>query len=314
MKDLALKVFSLLVAILLAYFVISDRNASLLSVMLPVEIKNVPDDMVVVAPSVKQAQLTLRGPTFDLNRLATNPPLLSLNLPKGVQKRYLANLREISLPLPAYVRVVRIEPAQLEIELDKVSRRELPVELRRIGELKPELKLQSIEISPKQVLVKGPQAEVESLKHIDTEPLDLSLITESTSLDLDLVTTSPYAELADKSVKVSINVEMPSAKRHFKGLEIEIRTHAGNFVVLNPSLADIEVRGAPDLIQNLKAGDIVPFVRPETLAGGAPGNMHVANVQVDLPRNVSLVSVVPEQLEVYQGEDAKAYQRQRRKK
>ena len=74
--NLLLKLVSLLAAILLAYSVHSDRNTSVLSFNVPIEIKNPPDDKVLVKPTRRLAQVTVRGPSFLVGPLVSSPPPL----------------------------------------------------------------------------------------------------------------------------------------------------------------------------------------------------------------------------------------------
>ena len=85
-QHLPLKIASLFIALILAYAVHSAGNASVVSLYVPVEIKNIPDDKVVVSPTKRSVQITIRGPSFLIGPIASSPPSLRARLPDEVTR------------------------------------------------------------------------------------------------------------------------------------------------------------------------------------------------------------------------------------
>ena len=107
-KDIPLKLASLFIALVLAYGVHSARNSSVVSLFVPLEIKNTPEDRVVVKPVKRGAQVTLRGPSFLVGPLASSPPPLRVKLPDGIEERASVSFRAADLTLPPSIEVLSI--------------------------------------------------------------------------------------------------------------------------------------------------------------------------------------------------------------
>ena len=119
-QHLPLKIASLFIALILAYAVHSAGNASVVSLYVPVEIKNIPDDKVVVSPTKRSVQITIRGPSFLIGPIASSPPSLRARLPDEVRDRAIVNFQPIDLNLPRSIEVLSIEPSRMELGLEAV--------------------------------------------------------------------------------------------------------------------------------------------------------------------------------------------------
>jgi YbbR domain-containing protein len=261
-RNIPLKVASLFIAVVLAYGVHSARNSSVVSLFVPLEVKNTPEDRVIVKPVKRGAQVTLRGPSFVVGPLASAPPSLRVKLPDDSEDRVTVSLRAADLSLPPSIEVLSIEPSQMEFILEPIERQELQVTVPRVGQLAKELVLEGLEVLPKTVSVKGPRSELKGLKVIETEPVDLASLDRSTELALNLRTPGGSVVPSVKSVVVRLAVGEQPTQRSFLQVPVEVHTQSGaGAVSVVPSVVSLSVSGSPSALANIKIEELSPFIR-----------------------------------------------------
>lgn len=206
MHDLKLKLLALLIALGLAVFVSSTRNFSVVTVVAPVGVKNLPDDRVILMPADLQAQVTLRGPSFLLSRVFSSPPRFEILLPDNVQARHRAVLPIADLNLPSSVQVEKVQPSEIEFLFDRLIETSLKVEVPLVGSVQSGFRLEGIEIEPPAVPVSGAATELRGLKSIQTTPLILQDMAGNAQEELRLKLPGRFTRSRRESVIVRIRV------------------------------------------------------------------------------------------------------------
>lgn len=290
-RNFPLKALSLLIALLLAYAVHSAGNASVVSLFVPLEVKNAPEDKVLVKPTKRGVQVTLKGPSFLVGPLASSPPALQARLPDNVDDRVIVSLKASDISLPHSVEVLSIEPQQVELFFDSIERREVKIEVPRFGQLASSLVLEGIEVTPKTVTVKGPRSEVKQLKAIETEPVNVSEISQTTELTRQLRSPGSSISLSSSSVTARVMVGQIPSQLQFLARPVEVRISRGlgSFVV-DPSEVSVTVSGPPEKIMKFSASDVIPYVRMSELPKDLSAKL---KVQADVPESVKVLAIDP---------------------
>jgi YbbR domain-containing protein len=306
-----LKIISLVVALLLAYAVHSARNASVVSLFVPIEVKNAPEDKAIVKPAKRGVQLTLKGPSFLIGQVASSPPALKIKLPDTGEDRVAVTLRRTDVTLPASIEVLSIEPSQIEFVFEPLERQDLRVEVPRIGQLARELVLESIEVAPKIVTVRGPRSEVKALKSIESEPLNLSDIDSSTETTLSLRALGPTISPSTRTVVAKITIGQPPKEKVFSGQAVELRVGSGvGGLTVQPERVTVTVSGAPSLLSNVSDQSVIPYVRVVEVKGtGALSK----KVEVEVPQGLKVISIEPSSVAIQRQEVIAAKSAVRRK-
>ncbi len=290
-RNFPLKALSFLIALLLAYAVHSAGNASVVSLFVPLEVKNAPEDKVLVKPTKRGVQVTLKGPSFLVGPLASSPPALQARLPDNVDDRVIVSLKASDISLPHSVEVLSIEPQQVELFFDSIERREVKIEVPRFGQLASSLVLEGIEVTPKTVTVKGPRSEVKQLKAIETEPVNVSEISQTTELTRQLRSPGSSISLSSSSVTARVMVGQIPSQLQFLARPVEVRISRGlgSFVV-DPSEVSVTVSGPPEKIMKFSASDVIPYVRMSELPKDLSAKL---KVQADVPESVKVLAIDP---------------------
>ena len=297
-----LKLVSLLAAILLAYSVTSERNSSVLSMSVPLEIKNPPEDQVLVKPTRRMVQVTLRGPSFLVGPIASSPPPFKVTVPERTEDRIRVSLQPTDLVVPSMIEVLSVEPSEMELVFEPIERREFKVEVPRVGQLDKQYTLSRLDFEPKVVTVRGPRSELKQIKTVETEPLDLETLSESKTVTLGVRNPGSHTMLGAKNESVLVAINQIPDQLSFAKRPVELRTvPATTGVMIEPTEVDVIVEGPPTEVADLKADQVIPFVRVSERPGDDGAKF---SVRVELPdacEECSVVKVEPDSVLVLSG-------------
>jgi YbbR domain-containing protein len=299
-RSFPLKVTSLCVALLLSYAVHSARNASVVSLFVPIEVKNIPEDKAIVKPAKRGVQLTLKGPSFLIGQVASSPPAIKIKLPDTGEDRVSVTIQRTDVALPSSIEVLSIEPSQIDFVFEPLERQDLRVEVSRVGKLERDLILESVEVAPRVVTVRGPRSEVKALKTIEAEPLNLSEIDSSTEVTLGLRSLGASINPSTRTVIVKVTVGEPPTEKVFANRAIELRVGSGvGAFVTQPERVTVTVSGSPALLATVSDQSVIPYIRVADLAGSGSVSR---KIEVELPQGIKVVSVEPSSVSVQRQE------------
>jgi YbbR domain-containing protein len=289
---LFLKLLSLCAAVSLWYVV--TTNISSLTITVPVEVVNVPEDTLLTASSVNQVAVRVRGPSFLLNTGLDGLKALKVALPKDVSQRYVVPIKPDELSLPSGVSVTSVDPSEVELRFDRKASKLISVEIPRAGRVGDGYRLQGVRWAPDMVLVEGPAGLLQDLKAVETYPLDLAALSESGSQELSLRKPAGSMTLSADRVTVAVEVLPIPTKRIFRRKRLEIRVAEGENRGVSPKEVRVTVSGPRRVVQGLSERDVIPFVRlAETDRLGS-----AVMVSVDRPDGIAIDAIEPPTVEV----------------
>lgn len=290
-KNLMLKLVSVVAATLLAFALQDASNASVVSLFIPIEIRNPPADKVLIKRMKQGVQITIKGPSFLIGEVAASPPPLRLKLPDDVEGRYNAQLMASDISLPPSVSVLALDPPEIELMFESIEERDVRVEVPQLGMLAKDLVLVGIELDPRVVKVRGPQSELKQLRSVATDPLDLRDIKESESVSLRLRKPGSLSSISVESVRAHVTVEQRPVERQFVARPVELRVGGDKkWVKAKPETVTVVLSGDPGRLAELEPEEVLPFVVPKGQLSRA-GEFY--EVQVETPDGVKVARISP---------------------
>jgi YbbR domain-containing protein len=285
-RNLALKLLSLAFAFGLWSFVNFGERDTEEALKVPLELRNIPASLVITSPRVDFIDLRVMGPRTLLGRIDRSRLSIPLDL-NGVRPGpAVFRVTAESLNLPRGVRVVRINPATVTLDLEKIGRKTVPIQLRLDGEPPPGFKIVSARLYPESVEVSGPAREVEDIDAVYTQAVDIGdADTGVIDQELSLEPAGDYISFDVPRVAVEVRIEEVLVRREIQGLPIVTRNAVGE-AVLRPAYVKVTLRGPKRLVSSLEAQDIQVYV-------DASLGEDDAKIQVDLPASVELVTLEP---------------------
>ena len=290
MKNWTLKLFSLGIALLLFLFVNSEGNTSIMDLIVSLEVRGLSEEKVVIAPRNRQVRVTIKGPSSLVSRIASSPPTFRIKVPDDITNSFVATLSPDALSMPPYVQVQRIEPSEVEFVFDTLIERRLKVRIPHIGEVKAPYLLEDLVVSLDEVGIRGPRTEVESLRDIETFPLDVRELKGEFSRELSVRLPGDISVASPGMVNVKGRIVSESITRSLTGVPIEVRSAVVlKGMALKPNLATIVLEGDRERIEKLRAEEVVPYIRLKAL----PALGEEAKILVEIPLGVTVKEIKP---------------------
>jgi YbbR domain-containing protein len=201
-----MKVLALGCALLLWFYVMGERRLEV-AYAVPIELKNVPQGMVVTNDLPKNIDIRLSGPRAllaDLNQKDVRISIDLVGLKPGVTT---FSRLDDHLRLPGGIQTTRISPSFVDVKLEQVIDKTVPLRARLSGQLPGGYQLSSINVLPAEVVVQGAEGEVAAIIEVMTERIELGEITGSRELTVPLDYRGKYSqvkEIKDANVRLQI--------------------------------------------------------------------------------------------------------------
>jgi len=192
------------------------------------------------------------------------------------------------------IKEVTVNPSQMDVRIPIKKTKSVGVKVKTIGNLNPKFTLASIKVLPDHFDVTGSAADLNQLESLNTETIDLSAITKSTTTDakvlipdgLSLVSTN-----AEGIVKVEININKVVQKNLI--LDIKYNNLDPNYdVKLEKDKALIVVSGTEAVINSLDIKKLSADIDLVNLIEG----QHSVPVKITMPDGVNLISQGPDKI------------------
>ncbi|OQY24208.1 MAG: YbbR domain pair protein [Desulfobacteraceae bacterium 4572_35.2] len=203
-RNWGLKLLSLTFALLLWLFVMGEQKAEV-GYTVPLELKNLPVGLVVANEVPSLVDVRISGPRTLLSNIQSSALSMSVDL-QGLQAGLTTFKRlDQNLNIPSALRVSRLSPSYVEVKLERIRQKNVPVRVTFNGQLANGATLESVVVRPESVMIEGAESEVKDVDSVETEAIDVTLVQESFTLTLPIEYRGTYTELKDqKTVEVEV--------------------------------------------------------------------------------------------------------------
>ncbi len=162
-KNLVYRIISLLAAIMIWFFVFSERNPTTESVVtVPLEVTGLPANLVI-AEKPNTVNIRFQGTSKVVNQISSRDFRAFISLEdtdKGLRTV------QVQIEMPSGVRLVNLQPSWVQVEVDQVSSIQMPVDLVINGEAVNGYALVKPRITPDEVIIKGPEKHLENIGRV----------------------------------------------------------------------------------------------------------------------------------------------------
>lgn len=184
-----------------------------------------PEGLVPVEAPLETATLTLEGVQAWVRAVRQKDLSMRVDLTAAKAGEVNVDLAEFPvLGLPERVRVVKISPAALQVQLDQLLRRRVAVVAATRGQLPPDYRLRSLKVSPDRAELLGPASVLRGLAEVRTDPVELGDIREPTELQVGLDLPKGRISLARaQAFTVSVDVVPTAVERRIEAVPVLVR-------------------------------------------------------------------------------------------
>jgi len=295
--DWGLKLISLFFAIFLWYFVVGEDKVDV-NLLIPVEIVNLPRDLVISNQYKKELDVTVSGSRGLIRGMSRQNMTKTVDLSDAEPGTIVIRNTPESLNLPRGIRVMRIQPTHLIFILDRLIQREVRIKPVVTGSVPTGYELVSIELEPDAITLNGPDAVIGDQKTLETEEIDLSNITSTEVRQIHLNLKPELAELIGESIvtaKITVRQKMASLSLHAVPITI-INPMPNAGYSLDPPSANVDLT-LPELLRKKEenpASLVTLHLDVEKLSLGR----HTIPIEHSSEKDVVIRKVSPPQVQV----------------
>lgn len=284
-----LKLISLIFAILLWYFVVGEDKIDT-TVYIPVEIVNLPRELVIANQFKKQLEATVSGPRGLISSLNRQRITRTINLDKAAPGTTVIRNEPETIQFPRGVTVSRIQPTHITLLIDELIEKELPVQARTTGEPAIGHELAGVVFEPPLIKVSGPKAVVGQEKLLRAKPIDISGLKEPTAVQVPLELRPALLELMGETVvTANVVIREKSMERTIADVPIHVADpDSATKVTVEPSTIDIRA-----LLPLSSKGNQTRLFEATVSTEGLPVGVHRLPVKITAPEQVKIIEALP---------------------
>jgi YbbR domain-containing protein len=202
-----LKLLSLAFALVLWFFVMGERKLEV-GYTVPLELKNVPKEMMVANEVPSLVDVRLSGPRTLLMNLSPKDISISVDLVDLKPGMTSFKRLEERLNIPSGVKVTRLSPSFIDVKLERIREKTVPLKVVINGMPAEGFQLGAIQLQPDQVVVEGAESEIKDVNEVATDPVDVEGTKENFTLMVPISYRGKYTWLNDgEAVEVRVSVE-----------------------------------------------------------------------------------------------------------
>ncbi|MFW8600738.1 YbbR-like domain-containing protein [Desulfobacterota bacterium M19] len=242
-KDWLIKLISLFFAVFLWYFVAGEDRVDM-NVKIPVEIVNMPRDLIISNQFKNILEVTVSGPRSLIREIARSDISRSIDLSNAKPGNIIIDNKPDSISFARGITVLRIQPSHTVLLIDKLIQKNLPVKAVTKGKPLREYKLKGILLTPDHINISGPQKIIGKYKNLPTKPIDLNGLDQEVTRQIYLNIPPEVINLiGSPSITARIIIKEKMVERKINRLTITVIGLAkGKKALLKPRVVQIKAR------------------------------------------------------------------------
>ena len=210
--NLGLKLISLGLAIGL-WQVVRHDPAGEIALDVPIEFRNIPENMEISTENIPGAEIRLSGPDRLLRNLsrAEVHAVIDVGALKPGERTFDLNAAEIRVPRG--LEIVQVVPSQLRLDFDLRISKKVAIHPRVLGDFAPGYRIAQIQVVPSEISISGPRKRVEGIEAAITDPIDASGTTSQATFVRHAYVSDPLVQVTDPNpVRVTVMMNKGSAE------------------------------------------------------------------------------------------------------
>ncbi len=209
-ENFGLKVGSLLLATGLWFLVARDPIAEI-ETRVPIEFRNLPENLEIDSASFTQAQVRLRGPERLIHHLQPGDVRAQVDLASVRPGERTFDLTAHQVHTPQDLDVVQIIPSQFQLSFDVRASRTVEVRPRVIGTFAAGMRVSQVMAEPASIMISGPRRRVDAVEAATTDPVDVSGAMSRATFVTQAYVSDPLIQLVHPTpIRVTVIMERAS--------------------------------------------------------------------------------------------------------
>jgi YbbR domain-containing protein len=308
-KNWVLKLLSFFFALFLWYFVVGEDKVDM-NVTIPVEIVNLPRNLVISNQFKKQLEVTVSGQRSLIRGMTEQHISRSIDLSRATPGTVLIQNQPDSISLPRGLNILRVQPPTITLLLDRLIQKELPIKPVLVGKVHNDFRLDSVTTEPQTLEISGPQTILSEEEVLTTSPVDINGISQSSVRQVPLALRPEIADLiGEPVVAVRINIADLQKEIEIADLPVDIDVTEGKpaeiIYLLKPSAISLTAELPQRMLR--ESEEVKNLFHAKITPTAFKAGRYKLNVIIEGPPPAKILSVSPDTvtLEVIETEKLK---------
>lgn len=206
LENWPIKLASLMLAVTL-WFYVTSRGKTEMSLTVPLELRNIPQNMAVVGDVPGSIEVRLQGQERALRDIASGKKVVgTIDLGRGKAGENLIRLSPDDIRKPSGVLVTRLVPFEITVKLDRLIRKTLRLRPVFTGRPAPGHRVADIVVSPLRVTLEGPAQTITQFTALQTMPIDLSGMRDRTTVEPRIDFRGQPVKVLEQDIGITITI------------------------------------------------------------------------------------------------------------
>ena len=289
-RNLGLKVLAIALATVL-WLTVAGEHVVERTLRVPLEFRNVPQALEIVGTTPDTVDVRVRGSSALLSRVQPGEIVAVLDLSAARPGPRIFAIRNDEVRAPFGIEIAQIVPATLSLDLQKSSRRTVPVIPATQGDPAPGFVVGDVSAEPPTVDIIGPESRVRQIAQATTEPVSVAGAQSRVRDVVNIGVIDSSVRLAQpQNATVIVDVVPAPMERQITDVPVRVRNLAtGRQADVVPAVVRVRIRGDREQVGDARSSAATAFV---DLAGLGIGRYNL-RVQVDPSSAYGVTAIDP---------------------
>jgi hypothetical protein len=221
-KDWMLKFISLVLAVMLWSFVGGEDRVDK-NVMFPIEIINLPRDLVISNQFKKEIEVTVSGPRSLILEMANKAITRQVDLSSATPGTMVIENDNDHIPVLRGITVQRVKPSSIILSLDKLVQKQYPVSARTVGRVADGYYVKMLKTDPDVITITGPLTTLSQFDELFTKAINLNGVKRSAQLQVPLELDPAIIELiGETSVTADLTIALETVTKTIEEMSVSV--------------------------------------------------------------------------------------------
>ena len=250
-----------------------------------------PPDSQIVSPQVDRVQVGVRGrltAVQSLDPTEIDPIVVTL----GERRNQQISIGPNDVTLPTGIKVTTIFPRAIDIELEAIATKSVPIQVRIIGHEQDSYAVGTVATNVDSVEVRGPASRVEPIDAVWTAPIDVTGLSATFRRTVAVRISDPLVTLDRNEVSVTVPIETPEVTRTLQNIKV-LTLNSRYDSSVRPESMSVTIRGPKVVVDQLNEQVLHATIDLAAENDRPPSTFQRQPKVMNLPREVKLVQFHP---------------------
>jgi len=247
------KLLSFIAAILLWLYV-NEQNLPERYITLNLNLKNMPENLTIASPYKNEVIIKIKGKETYIATILNKDFEAFVDLKYSVVGKNVLPVTILKKTKSKF-KIIKIEPEFIEIELDKVEHKKVPVSATIINNPADGYKIVDEIVSAENIVIKGPKSIIDNMNLIRTKPIDIGGVTGSIYKEVEFELPNEFITPVDfKTAKVNITIIKNFKSKIYQNAKVNFINLSKDLKILNieNSYAEFKLYGPPLKLEDIE--------------------------------------------------------------